>query len=385
MPRLTLRVASCALLFAAAPLLAASQLAACSDGGDLGPAPGPVDGGGDGGTDAARPDAPAPDLPPPFDAGTRDAESTDAGFFDPSIIAQGRIQVGEPDLYVTVRGTLTSTMPPLLILPTGPMHGQEYLYEPTEFLLGPGGRTAPDRLLVYVDPRGTGRSSRGSLDDAEISVEAHLRDMSSIADHVEEVTGRSGPIDILGHGYGAALAALFAAEAPERVRRLVLSNPFPTDVLEYSLWNEAYRARLSGSDLARLNDVTDFRVCFQDIRRCSVDTWNIIGPTWFCPQNQQLLFEMSFVHLNLRPFRFEIDQDLRRSQYDWSVTLGRIPSGIPTTVISGPCDPIPASAPATYTSSIAGARQHVVPGSGHFTLVEQAEEFRRIVRGALTD
>lgn len=321
------------------------------------------------------------------DVGATDFGVGDSGpqFFDPSIISQDSEEIGGANLFVTVRGTLTSTMPPVVILPTGPMHGQEYLFEPTEFLLGPGGRNAPNRLLVYLDHRATGRSSRGSLEDSEVSVEAHIRDLGNLLEFIAEKTGRDEPVDILGHGYGAGIGALYASRFPNRVRRLVLSNPYPVDIQDHSLWNEEFNSRLDGSALERLLDVTRFNICFRNVRECSRNSWNIIGPTWFCEDTRTVFPTMTFQYLDFMPFGYYISQELREDEYDWSEALGQIPSSIPATVISGPCDPIPLSTPMTYTASIASAVHYEVEGSGHFTLTEQPDEFRRIVVRALSD
>ncbi|MEO1227309.1 MAG: alpha/beta hydrolase [Myxococcota bacterium] len=352
-------------------------VAACGDDSPLQPA--------DSGTVAPPPDLGPPDSGvTPFDAGTRpDTGSPDAGFADPSILGQGQEIIGGPLLFVTLRGTLTSTMPPLVLLPTGPMHGQEYLYDPTEFLLGSGGVDAPNRLMVYLDLRATGRSAFGAIGDAEVTVENHIKDVENIVTYIDGLLGRTGPIDFLGHGYGAGIAVLYAARHGDRVSRLVLSNPFPANVQDNARWNENYRARLNAAESERLVDLTQPRICLQDLERCSLEAWNIIGPTWICRENETKYRTLRFEHLDYRAFGFFINRDLRNDQYDWSTTMGLL-SGIDTTIISGPCDPIPAESPMTYTASIAGSVHYVVPESGHFTLVEQAEAFRRIVLRALT-
>jgi proline iminopeptidase len=264
------------------------------------------------------------------------------------------------------------------------MLGHEYLFEPTEFLLGPGGVENPSRLLVYLDPRATGRSSFGALGDADVTVEAHVRDVIGLVEHIDELLEEPREVDFLGHGYGAALAVLYAAEHPERVRRLVLSNPFPASVEDYARWLENAQARLTSSEIDRLVELTQFRVCLRDLDLCSQEQWRINGPTWACPENEAVIRDMDFRHIDYRAFGYYINRDLRELEYDWSPQMGRI-MDIPSTIIWGPCDPIPESTLMTYTASIAGARAHVVPGSGHFTMTEQPEAFRRIVTGALTD
>lgn len=359
-------------------LLVGLLVAACGESTPLGP----VDGGG---TSAPPDQGPTDTGVVAFDAGTRPDTGgrPDAGFFDPSIIGQGQEIIGGPLLFVTVRGTLTSTMPPVVVIPTGPMHGQEYLYEPTEFLLGVGGVENPNRLMVYLDLRATGRSAFGAIGDAEVTVENHIKDIENIVAYIDGLVGRSEPVDFLGHGYGAGIVTLYAARHPERVSRLVLSNPFPSNVSDHARWNEEYRSRLNAAESERLTELTQWRICIQDLERCSLESWNIIGPTWICRENETAYRTLRFEHIDFRAFGFFINRDLRNEQYDWSPLMGQLP-GIPTTIISGPCDPIPVSSPLTYTASITDSVHYVVPNSGHFTLVEQAEAFRRIVLRALT-
>ncbi len=328
----------------------------------------------------------------PYDGGQlepRDVGPTtraDAGFADPSVVAQGRVLIGSTPLFVTVRGTLTSTMPPLIVLPTGPMHGQEYLYRPTEFLLGPGGVERPDRLIVYLDPRATGRSFFGALDDIGVTVETHVRDVENLIAYVDGlVPGGAGRVDFLGHGYGAALAVLYAAQHPDRISRLVLANPFPINVRDYANWRANFEARLDASEVERRQKIVgEWRVCLRDLRNCSEEYWRIIGPSWACPENRAVLERLGVEHIDLRPFQTYIDRDLKMEPgYDWAPILTWLPL-VPTTVISGPCDPIPESSFGTYTASVAGATRVVIPGSGHFSLAEQPEAFQRAVRRALS-
>lgn len=360
-------LAPCALLL---------LLAACGGESDPG-----ADAGTSGPREIGPVDATIVDLgPQPDDLGVR---IPDAGFADPSIIAQGRQNIEGPLLFVTVRGTLTSTMPPLIVLPTGPSHGQEYLFGPTEFLLGPGGVENPDRLIVYMDSRATGRSSFGAINDAEVTVENHLKDLGNLVEYVDQLVGGAPQVDFLGHGYGAGLATLYAAQNPTRVSRMVLSNPFPSKIDEHARWNENYLARLNAAETERLNELTDFRICFQDIKLCSNEWWFIIGPTWICRENTQAYRSLDFQHIDFRAFGFFIARDLRNNTYDWTPQMGLIRS-VPTTIISGPCDPIPADTPLAYTSSIAGSVHHVVDGTGHFTMAERPNEWRQIVKRALT-
>src|SRR5688572_14274320 len=113
---------------------------ACSDGGNNGP------------PDTGEPvdaidlfDAGvAPDARP--DAGRLDGGKKDIGFDDPATIIEGLETIEGLDTFIHAQGTLTSTLPPVFLLATGPQFGHEYLPPHMRFLL-------PSRLLVYYDYR----------------------------------------------------------------------------------------------------------------------------------------------------------------------------------------------------------------------------------------
>ena len=75
-----------------------------------------------------------------------------------------------------------------------------------------------ERRVVGIDLLGFGKSDKPRLDDAIATISELLPKLLTAID-VERAS-------LVGHGYGAQLAALFAADHPERVDRLVLSAPF---------------------------------------------------------------------------------------------------------------------------------------------------------------
>ncbi|MBI4571498.1 MAG: alpha/beta fold hydrolase, partial [Chloroflexi bacterium] len=76
-----------------------------------------------------------------------------------------------------------------------------------------------DRWSLDFDRRGVGASQR-DVDD--LSLEAHLADISALVDHLQLDT-----FDAFGWGEGAPIAVAYAAQYPERVRRLGLWTPYP--------------------------------------------------------------------------------------------------------------------------------------------------------------
>ena len=211
---------------------------------------------------------------------------SDAGYGDPATLIDDLITIAGARTYVRVRGTTTSTMPPLVVLNTGPMMGHEYLVEPLDFLLGPGGREDPNRLMLFYDMRATGRSGFGSIASSTITIDAHVSDLVDVLQWFDHFTERSGPVDVLAHGYGAAVATLFAVEHPERFRRMVYVTPYPSNILEQADYGATINNRLNTGDRERLSELSQWNYCLRDIPRCSRDAWNIVGPTWLCPDHR---------------------------------------------------------------------------------------------------
>lgn len=74
------------------------------------------------------------------------------------------------------------------------------------------------RLVVSYDRRGLGESTR---DVADFGIEAQVRDLAAVADALELET-----FDLLAHFDGTPIAIAYAARCPERVKRMVLWEPF---------------------------------------------------------------------------------------------------------------------------------------------------------------
>lgn len=102
---------------------------------------------------------------------------------------------------------------PLLVVPGGPGYGARYL------IWSLGDLLAPVSNLIFLDQRGTGGSPVGTGD---LSIEAYASDMVAVLDGLGiERT------DIYAHSFGALQTVLFAAQYPDRVRRLVIEEGMP--------------------------------------------------------------------------------------------------------------------------------------------------------------
>ncbi|MFI2760437.1 alpha/beta fold hydrolase [Streptomyces echinatus] len=103
---------------------------------------------------------------------------------------------------------------PLAVLPGGPMRASAYL--------GDLGGLTGYRRLALLDLRGTGDSATPA-DPATYRCDRMVEDVEAWRAHMG-----LEHMDLLAHSAGAALATLYAARHPHRIRRLVLITPNPS-------------------------------------------------------------------------------------------------------------------------------------------------------------
>ncbi|MGO4596914.1 alpha/beta fold hydrolase [Terrabacter sp. 2RAF25] len=108
---------------------------------------------------------------------------------------------------------------PLVVWPGGPARDPAYLgAHDSQGTLG-GLADAAGRSLVVPDPRGTGASRRPE-DPAAYAAPRLADDLEALRRHLGLET-----FDLLGHSAGGYVTQLYAAQHPERVRRLILVTP----------------------------------------------------------------------------------------------------------------------------------------------------------------
>ena len=121
---------------------------------------------------------------------------------------------------------------PLVVIPGGPGRDADYLED-----LG-GLAAAAERALITVEPRGTGASPAPD-DPAGYAAINLARDLEALRVHLG-----LDVIDVLAHSAGCAVALLYGAAHPARVRRLVLVTP-STRIVGLEVTDEEWEAQLA--------------------------------------------------------------------------------------------------------------------------------------------
>jgi len=152
----------------------------------------------------------------------------------PSPVARGALAVSPSDsLFYEVYGHGPDTA---VVLHGGPGLDHRYLVPPLAGLL-------PGRTLIYYDQRGRGRST--AVDTLAISPDSDVADLDAIRRRFGLAR-----LTLVGHHWGAAVAALYAVRYPDHVARMLLVSPFvvhPSFAYEFALLGPRGTDRVSAA------------------------------------------------------------------------------------------------------------------------------------------
>jgi proline iminopeptidase len=247
------------------------------------------------------------------------------------------------------------------------------------------------RLHAY-DQRGCGRSTRpiqaapgGSFYAGLTKVEQTLGFAEQIAD-IERVRRRLGRdrLVLVGHSFGGLIAALYAAEFPDRVRALVLVAPAPLFVMpqESDLFT-LIRVRLPEKEHAAYDA---YMAGYFDFRKALTLDEAALSRHYGAMRGYYRMAEGAPAEPEQGDaggwMTLALFAGLGR-RHDWRPALARITA--PTLVMHGGRDMQPESATAAIAAQIRGARLVTFATSSHFVLDEEPDRFATEVTRLLAE
>ncbi|MFC1557138.1 proline iminopeptidase-family hydrolase [candidate division KSB1 bacterium] len=282
---------------------------------------------------------------------------------------EGYIEVSGGRVWYRIAGSGDQT--PLLLLHGGP-GAPGYYFEPLAEL-------ADERPVIFYDQLGAGRSDAPS-DTTLWRVERFVDELAQ----VREALGLS-EVHILGHSWGTMLAVDYMLTRPEGVRSLILASPAlsiprwlaDTDSLLRTL-PESIQDVVYEHERAGTTDSPDYLAAVDEFYRrflCRLDPWP--------PE-----MDSTFAHFGYEVYNYmwgpsEFTATGVLKQYDRTDRLGEL--GLSVLFTTGAYDEATPSTVDYYRSLVPGSRLEILEESAHMTMLDEPDEYVRIVRNFLRE
>ena len=253
----------------------------------------------------------------------------------------------------------------VVVLHGGPGFTMSYLAADLEPL-------AARHVLLFYDQRGTGRST--------LVTDSTALDAQRFADDLETLRRqfKLQRLTLLGHSWGAAVAALYAARYPERVGRLLIVGPIPARRVQLARAFGDLNARRDSATQRRMEELRAARLAKPgDAAACRAyyDVWFL--PAYsdaaaarrsrgdFCAGTPEALTnKLKSVD------RFTMPS---LGEWDWRPALHAVAA--PALVIHGTVEFIPLESAREWAAALPSGRLLLLDGSGHFPYLEVPERF----------
>jgi proline iminopeptidase len=286
-------------------------------------------------------------------------------------VRTGFVPVPSARLFLRETGSGT----PVVVLHGGPDFDHSYLVPEIDAL-------AEDAHVVCYDQRGRGQSAAGVRPE-DVSLDSEL-------DDIERVRTQLGleRFALLGHSWGGVLAMAYAGRHPDRLTHLVLVNAAPVTEEGVTLFRENVIRSRSDDERESLREVArsaefergepDAEISFYRIHfRHAVSSLELLER--LIPRFRQHFTPETV--LLARAIEDRLGEETWDSPaYDLLEPLRALT--VPTLVLHGEQDHIPVEVATLVADAIPSARLDVLPGCGHFAVLEQPDAVAREV-GAL--
>jgi proline iminopeptidase len=257
----------------------------------------------------------------------------------------------------------------IVILHGGPGLDHGYLVPDLEPL-------ADALVLIAYDQRGAGRSTVVE-DAAALGIEAHISDLEELRAHLG-----IDRMALLGHSWGALLAARYALEHPDNVSRLVFVSPAPLRRTPH--WQHLMPNVTRWMDSTTLAEYLRLSEALldpaQDAASACRRFWGLLVRGYFAdPEDMATIGRMrgDFCTAPNPAIRntFVVNASTWRSigDWDWLEDFRSVP--IPALIITGVRDVFPVEAMREWEAAFPNAQLVLLEGSGHYPHVERAAEF----------
>jgi proline iminopeptidase len=231
---------------------------------------------------------------------------------------------------------------------------------------------AAHHTLLFYDQRGAGRSSLVG-DSAALDGQRFAEDLEAVRQHfgLQRVT-------LLGHSWGAGVAALYASHYPGRIGRLLIVDGIPLRRQELTrAFQELAAARDSITRRKMQEWMAARRANPADVEACRAYYVLWFGP-FFADSSAMRRSRGDFCAGSAESRRNKmtsVDRYVAASlgDWDWRPALRHVQA--PALVIHGSADVLPVASARDWAAAVPGARLLLLQGIGHFPYLEAPDTF----------
>lgn len=233
---------------------------------------------------------------------------------------------------------------------------------------------AAGRTLILYDQRGCGRSDIVK-DPAMLTAAADVRDLEALRRHfhIEKMT-------LIGLSWGSGLAALYAAEHPDRVSRIVFLSPMPPARTPYMQQrSQKTNSLISEKDRARLGEIAKQYPTASDDQikpLCRERIRIVFGPYLY---NAAAYSRTRGDECGVPPDAIKNQGTVNSATFaslgDWDFRPMLAKLKIPVLVVEGEMTNVPLDATREWVKWSPGARFLLIQGAGHLNYLERPDVF----------
>jgi proline iminopeptidase len=258
---------------------------------------------------------------------------------------------------------------PIILIHGGPDFDHTYLLPDMD-------RLSDSYRLIYYDQRGRGKSAREIQPD-EVTIKTEIDDLEGLREYLQ-----LDSVAVLGHSWGGVLAMEYAIRHSDRVSHMILMNTAAASQEDYMLLRQEVRRRKAVYE-DDLNALVSSAAYKEGDSEAVAEYYRIhFSTTIKQPEHlERLMGSMRSSFTKERILRGRAiedrltDETWSSREFDLFPKLKRL--SIPTLVIHGDYDFIPAECAAHIAQAIPGARFALLRESGHFAYIESPDDVRK--------
>jgi proline iminopeptidase len=254
--------------------------------------------------------------------------------------------------------------PAIIVLHGGPDFDESYLLPELD-------RLSDSYRLIYYDQRGRGKSAEGFRPE-DVTLASDIQDIDRVREYY-----KLDKVVLLGHSWGTVLALEYALRYPQRVSRIILMNPAPASNSDRQLKKEWLEQRPAETEQRKAITAS---AAYQEGDPAAVTAYYRIHfrHALARPEDYDKMvarFSASFTKEGVVKARAIEGRLMTETwalpDYDLLPKLKNIT--VPTLVISGDHEFIPAGTAEHITQALPNAHMVMLKDCGHFSYMEKPE------------